>query len=252
MVMNFVGLDRIAVTSTGGIDSFVLADWVLRNLQFQDGSGRDKLKIDFLHCLYGQATSKANTNCALNQLHYLESKYGGLFTGELIDIRFTFPEWEFNSGIFHHGFQPPKDIDRSFSAQAKEHDFALIDGRNTMIQMNLFSYCSHHNIPLLLTGYKLDHDQWANLDSYRMRCSDASPMWLDLMNLVQERGFRNRVRCEAPFSALRYSKEDVIKLGDAYELPWNLTYSCHYWPKCHRCNNCVKLAKLGIKQYGEE
>lgn len=239
----------VAIAATGGIDSIVLA-YMYCDSRYEAlvGKKQDREPVVLLGCNYGQKTFERNCECIEYHCVKLQERYGAVLHIYPILLTVQLPVWSTRGGLFKEGYQPAKNDDRDFIRQEKPYQDELVDGRNAFIHLWMLSWCSQDHIPVLLTGYRFDHDEWNNLDSYKMRSSDIGAMFLDRMNLLQEVGFQNRVRIEAPFSTLRMDKQAVIELGADLGVNLNETYSCQFYPKCGHCANCVKLAGYEIHQ----
>lgn len=233
---------RIACTFTGGIESTVLA--------YKLGAELEGQKIFLLSCNYGQATWQKTRELAKLHVAKLHARYS---TNEFIfvPIKVALPSWSKQGGLFEKGFKPPKaDHSIDYSKQEKTYEYALVDGRNAFLFLNMLSYCSLFQIPVLYTGHQYEKAEWDNYDSYRHRTEDFGPGFLDRMNLLQEVGFKNRVRIEAPFILTRSSKLDVMKQGMKYAIQFKTeTYSCQFMPECGKCDNCICRANALTSYY---
>lgn len=223
-----------AVSFTGGIDSSVLAYWLAANARKKD--------LPLLHLLvadYGQANFYKSWELAQLHAHKIYNKYRIQTSAQKISV--CIPGWSKVGGLFEANFKPPYDSPKDFdySEQKKTYDYALVDGRNAFIYITMFSSCCNIKVPTIYTGHQLEPVEWENIDSYRHRTEDFTPMFLDRMNLLQECGFSFRVRLEAPFIVSRMAKIDICRLGISYGV--NLrdeTYSCQFYPECKICDNC--------------
>lgn len=216
--------DEVAVTFTGGIDSTTLA------YELADSGVRT---LVLLFANYGQA----NANHSRELLKYHAKKLGAA----AVTVDVGLPPWSCNSPLHQPGYVPQRaDYSIDYTEQRKSYDYALIDGRNAFLFLYMLSWCSQHKIPVLYTGHQYEPKEWAELDSYRHRTEDFGPGFIDRMNLLQEVGFRNRVRIEAPFIQRRLSKREIIKLGLSLGIDIkNQTYSCQFYPACGKCDNCI-------------
>jgi 7-cyano-7-deazaguanine synthase in queuosine biosynthesis len=237
----------VAITFTGGIDSTVLAYWVC--------SQKPTSKVHLVACNYGQANWQVTHDLMIYHFRELTARFGVDISWFCLPV--PLPDWSRTTGLATSGFIPPRaDAVVDYDQPVRAYDYAYIDGRNALLFTYLFSYCSHLEIPALLSGHQYETLEWARLDSYRHRTEDFSPMFLDRMNLLQEVGFRNRVRLHAPFMDMRLPKKAIVKLGLDLGVDLERTYSCQFYPECGKCDNCLNktsvLKELGICLKGTE
>lgn len=238
-----MGNGRIAVTFTGGIDStFVLYEQGVRATE-----------IYMLACNYGQANWLKTVELGLYHQERLQNL--GVDT-RFIQLDVPIPSYASDHGqagpLRTEGFVPPEKVEKvDYTQQRKTYDYALIDGRNAFLFLHMLCFCSNLYLPVLYTGHQYEPEEWEQLDSYRHRTEDFGPLFLDRINLLQEVGFRNRVRVEAPLLSQRMSKLDVmLHLRDTWKVDLEQhTYSCQFWPKCGKCDNCINLESV-FKQLG--
>lgn len=239
-----------AVTLTGGLDSTVLAYWILENL--------DLYEKDFFHpvppnhiprcalvsCNYGQKAWKITETCARYHLEELQKRYRHKANIDWTVIDVTLPSWTTTGGLFQEGYQVPeqKEIVDHHKEERRYAD-CYSDGLNSILYSWMLAWCSKDKIPLLMCGHQLEVNEWPEIDGYSYRTDDSSPWFLDRMNLQNECGFQNRCRLEAPFSTLRFSKYDLAACAKRLNINLHYTYSCQFVPFCGRCENDIVRRK---------
>lgn len=225
---------RIAITCTGGIDSTVLAAYLDENIP-------SDVEINLISCYFGQASWGVTDRLLRKLLHRMKDHRNRTVYRYTCDFRFL--EADKDHPLRKVGYKPDVASDKhsfDYNTQQKTYDYAYIDGRNAFMFLHMLSYCSKEKVPLLFTGHQYEIGEWENYDSYRHRTEDFGPMFIDRMNLLQEVGFRNRVRIEAPFIANRSSKKDICRLGMSLGIDLVAdTYSCQFYPECGRCDSCM-------------
>ena len=232
MLDTMLGMDRVAVTFTGGVESTVLAYELME---------RQPVELHLLCCNYGQASYQ--------QSSLLLKKHTDKLSKRALDLGVILFSQELEVSVPYAALSPlmrrgyaPKEANHTidYTEQRKSYDYALLDGRNAFLFLHMLAYCSMMNVPVLYSGHQYEPKEWAELDSYRHRTEDFGPGFIDRMNLLQEVGFHRRVRIEAPYLLGRFSKADVMKRGLAMGLDIrNDTYSCQFYPECGKCDNCI-------------
>ena len=230
-------IPRIAVTVSGGIDSTVLTYSLAHEEQPEE--------MFLLFCDYGQACRTICWKKVLRTVDKLRMRYPKVRINPS-RLHVALPDWCRQGGLFIEDYKPseisPKDFD--YSKQKQSYADELVDGRNAILFLWMLTFCSKWEIPVLYAGHQYEPVEWDNLDSYRHRHEDFGPAFIDRINLLQECGFRNRVRVKAPFLSIRKSKLDIMKLANKLEVDLRMdTYSCQFYPECGRCDNCMNLQR---------
>lgn len=229
-------LERVALTFSGGIDSTVLAYYLLFTF--------DNIKhITLLPWNYGQAMWKVLDRLYKYHLEELRSRYKAEIEVKVIEIEF--PEW-MRGGLFESGFVPPYSNPKhhDYSTEQMTYDYCLVPGRNAILMTITAGWCSLNRIQTLFTGHQNQPDEWRHLGSYRHRTEDFGTYFLDRMNLILEVGFPNPVRIEAPWIAQRASKEQIVSIGKRLGINLDMTYSCQFYPECGKCDGCVPRKRI--------
>lgn len=235
-----------AITQTSGIDSTVLAYWILENLDLYDKDffhpvpPNHKPRCALVSCNYGQKTWAITEKCARYHLEELQKRYGHKANIDWTVIDVTLPSWTKEGGLFKEGYTSPtqKEIVDHTTPERRYSD-CYVDGLSSILYSWMMAWCSKDKIPLLLCGHQLEVNEWPEIDQYTYRTDDSSPWFLDRMNLQNECGFQNRCRVEAPFSTLRFSKYDIVACGKRLRVDFHYTYSCQFCPPDGKCDNCV-------------
>lgn len=247
----------IALTATGGVDSTVLAHWICQkadSIQWLSPTKThtSKTHLRLIAADFGQANWDITQELVFRLRQNLKERYSDRFTVSYEPITFGLPTWSLGSGILKQGYVPEEADEKVHYDNQRTYRDCFIEGRNAILFSVLLSYCSYKKVPLLLTGHQYEWHEWEQLDSWKMRTEDVSPMFIDRMNLVNECGYSFRTRIQAPFFDLRFTKYDIVKLG--LELGVDIgkdTYSCLNSPACGKCDNCIirrkTLAIHGVK-----
>jgi len=252
---------RIALTLTGGIDSTVLLYWVCENdgkpwfLSPTENGPDVRTKFYLVACNFGQANWHRTWELLLYHKAIVEKKYGDRFEFIAAEVKVPLPEWEKDNALFKTNVKAGKGDETiaDYKDAGRTYEDVFIDGRNYILFSWLMSWCSKENITLLLTGHQYEVREFDQLDSWKMRTEDVSPMFIDRLNLMNECGYRFRTRIEAPFFNMRLTKYQIVKLGKDLGLDLGKdTFSCILEPACGECDNCIirrkALAVLGVKE----
>lgn len=251
-----------AIAFTGGVDSTVLAYWLCDQL--------DSLE-DFVHptpqppghvptlqliaCNYGQTAWTLTESFLHYHTQTLTERYFGKVKIVPIALEVKLPAWTTMGGLFLKGFVPPKqDEIVDYKAETRRYDYCYVDGLNSILYSWMLAWCSKEKINYLLTGHQLEVNEFDNFDGYQYRTDDSTGFFLDRMNLMNECGFQNRTRIEAPFWAMRLSKYNICRLGQDLKVDLGKqTYSCQFVPACGKCDNCIIRRKaFGILNIKDE
>lgn len=250
----------IAITFTGGVDSTVLCYWLLANAdKYNDfaqptpPNPKMRVPVYLLSCNYGQANWPITKKLLFEHTEILQQRFPK-FTISAITIEVALPPWVKKGGLFEKGYMP-LGAHEQYQAQSKTYEQELVSGRNAFLFLYMLSWMDHADVQALYTGHQQEVNEWDNLDSYKHRTEDFTPMFLDRMNLLQEVGFGHMMRVEAPFSVLRLNKYEICRLGQTLQVDVGLTYSCQYLPPCGKCDNCIIRRKafglLNIEEKGK-
>lgn len=221
----------VAVTCTGGLDSVTLA-YMLRD------SMKSQQTLYLVHCNYGQAVAKHSWDLVCKHEKLLEDTVA-------IELPIKLPIYSTpvgNEGLFKHGYVPseesPAKTDYA-SPLARSYKHELVEGRNAFLFLHMLAWCVDSDIPILYTGHQYQPAEWEHLDSFKHRTEDFGPGFIDRMNLLQEVGFSRRVTIAAPFLTLRWDKKRILQAAQEFGIkPGIDTYSCQFYPKCGKCDNC--------------
>lgn len=251
----------VGVTLSAGLDSTVLAYWFCENykkLEYLSPTPFPKNFKQKVRLIFANIGNQANAEVTHELFHYhfaqLSLRYPSIkFKKDYLKI--PLPDWATKGNPIHQ--QGGKPLDEDYRPNIRNHEDlgpnVYIDGRNTLVLGWILSWCSYKKVPLLLVGHQSEIHEFDDIDTYRGRTDDNSCLIIDRMNLLNEVGYRTRTRIEAPFSTLRYSKYDIVKVG--MDLGINLgssTYSCLFSPPCGKCGQCVirrkAFAIFGIEE----
>ena len=96
-------------------------------------------------------------------------------------------------------------------------------------------------------GFQEDGPYWGRRDDgYGSRSNDASPEWVAALNALMG-ATEVRVRFEAPYLHSMVDKEQIVSIGQALQVPWEMTSSCMYgWSPygCGICHQCVRRGQV--------
>ena len=100
-------------------------------------------------------------------------------------------------------------------------------GRNVLLLSKLAVYCALNHIGRISVGPLAGNP-----------FPDATPEFFEAMSHTLSLGLDRPIDIVAPFGQL--SKADVIRRGDALEVPWELTLSCMSPVRAKHCGQCSK------------
>lgn len=251
----------IAIAFTGGVDSSTLAHYVCKTLDHYDnfvtpipkaeGQATD---VHLLACNYGQANWPITSKLLGVHSKLLDVRYGEKVNINTHVLEVKLPVWEDRiGGLFEHGFVPPKQDEDLDTSPTRTYDYALVNGRNWFLFGYMLSWCANRKVPVLLTGYECEENEWRTLDSYKSRTEDFGPMFQDRINLLQEVGFNYRVRVDSPFLSMRMTRYNICQMAKELDIDLgSQSYSCQFAPPCGKCDGCVIRRKsfglLNIKE----
>lgn len=236
----------VAIAFTAGIDSTVLAYWLCDEMDkfdkdfFHPVPQNHKPELHLLSCNYGQKTWERTRTTAEWHAGELNKRYGDKIFVKSVTLDVALPHWTKKGGLFQENYQVPvqKEI-VDHHADERRYADCYVDGLNCIMYAWMMAYCSDVKISYLLAGHQFEVNEWDNFDGYIYRTDDSTPFFLDRMNLMNECGFMNRCRVEAPFSTMRLSKYDIVSLGQRLKVDWTKTFSCQFEPGCGKCDNCI-------------
>jgi 7-cyano-7-deazaguanine synthase len=102
-----------------------------------------------------------------------------------------------------------------------------LTGRNVMLLSKAAIYCAQHHIPRLAIGPLAGNP-----------FPDATPEFFQAMARALSLGLAHALTIATPFVAMQ--KSDVIKLGEALGVPFELTLSCMNPLEGRHCGQCSK------------
>ena len=100
-------------------------------------------------------------------------------------------------------------------------------GRNVLLLSKLGVYCALNHIGRISVGPLAGNP-----------FPDATPEFFEAMSHALSLGLDHPIDIVVPFARLR--KEEVIRQGDALEVPWELTLSCMSPVRSTHCGRCSK------------
>lgn len=95
-------------------------------------------------------------------------------------------------------------------------------------------------------GFQEDGPHWEAFEAGKVPKNDASPGWVAALNALAGEA-PTKVRFEAPFLDRRLDRTDIVRWGQALDVPFELTSSCMVsWnPKgCGLCHQCVRRQRV--------
>lgn len=237
-----------AIAFTGGIDSTVLAYYLCDQLDSLEKEWYHdtpipnfvRTPLTILACNYSQKTfERTDASCRFH-VRELNRRYSSKVdvTYSVLDVKL--PPWSTTGGLFKQGYSVPEaDEMPNHGEEVRRYADCYVDGLNVILYSWMMSFLSMQKINLLYTGHQFEVNEWDNYDGYKYRTDDSTPFFLDRMNIMNECGFSNRVRIEAPFSLMRLSKYDIVALGRKLNVDFSKTFSCQFEPACGKCDNCL-------------
>lgn len=121
-----------------------------------------------------------------------------------------------------------------------------VPARNTILLSLALGYAESHRLRHLYLGANaIDYSGYPDCRPEFLRAFER--LARRATKAGTERGVRFRI--EAPL--LRLSKADIVRLGDRYGVPWELTWSCYAGSDrpCGRCDAC-RLRARGFRGAG--
>lgn len=100
-------------------------------------------------------------------------------------------------------------------------------GRNVLLLAKTAVYCALHGIPRIAVGPLAGNP-----------FPDATPEFFAAMGRALSLGVDQALQIAAPFAHL--GKRDVIRIGAALDVPWELTLSCMNPAGAEHCGRCSK------------
>lgn len=220
------GSSTAVVAMSGGVDSFVLAT------QLVDIGGKSNLEAVFFD--YGQSNVAHTYTIAYEQINYLKKEFG-LKNTKLHTIKGF--DWQHLKDM-KEGVDEGNVYDSGKSDELNEKIF--VSGRNTLIALALMSLADTKGITEAWMAVQLDPPEWERFAKEpNAGTKDIYPQWVDKMNCLGEHAFKNLVRLRTPYLDDRNDKGDIVFFGNKYKLPYDITYSCRYYPPCGECQQCI-------------
>lgn len=140
-------------------------------------------------------------------------------------------------------------IPMTHKARFQSHDV----GRQVLFLSLAFNYASSLESDDVYAAFQMNPWRWEMYDEDPSEdASDDTPQFRDAINVLSEvGGFIPGQRLKTPFLDGRYSKTDIVKIGESLDVPLHLTYSCVFSaPKpCGKCNAC-RIYKTAVKDLG--
>lgn len=212
---------KVLVLSSGGLDSTTLLAQAVQTYGAEC--------VEALRIYYGQKHHRE-----LQAAQAVADYYGV----ELKTLDLTSVFAESNSSLLGHSDQAiPTE---SYAEQLNNSDSPLVSTyvpfRNGLFLSAAASMALSLNCSILLYG--AHHDDWAG-SAY----PDCSREFVQAMNAAIMEGTGGELRLEAPF--VEWSKADIVKLGLALQVPYELTWSCYEGgdKPCCVCATCQDRAR---------
>ncbi len=137
--------------------------------------------------------------------------------------------------------------DRSVSEMAAGIPVTYVPARNSIFLAFALSYAETVAAEAVFIG--------AHIQDYS-GYPDCRPDYLQAMAEVYRLGTKvgregHPIQLIAPL--LDLGKKEIIQLGDGYQVPWSLTYSCYLGQEiaCGRCDSC-QLRRQAFRELGRE
>lgn len=227
--------------ASSGIDSTVLLYYLAAK----------NLLSEVLICDSGQASFK-------HQVKLLQAHCANVNV-KLTAIKVPLPDYAIRQEINTAGFVPAKkenalnhfyNLHKDTQAQEayRTGEFAWIEGRNArwFIEAGTYAVLNYGGNVRLFTGFQYDRAIWENEDDNMG--GDVSPDFIDHMDKLFDLSFSKPVDVCAPFLSNKSDKADIVALGKKLAVPFDLTYSCEFYPPCGNCFQCEKARSLGLNQ----
>ncbi len=210
---------------SGGLDSFVLATWLAVKAK--------KTMITGVFLDYLQSNAGATLNCVEEQLKYINKTYKVETDLQVISGFHWHRLGNIKEGFTKENVYNPEKSD-------KENKKFFVSGRNSLIALSIMSLADVLGVTEAWMAIQLDEPEWPRVQEYLTTgTKDITPQWVDRMNLMGEVSFQTLVRLRVPFLDMRWDKKDVINLGRQFNTPFDITYSCRYYPPCGECQQCI-------------
>jgi len=198
-------LSRIAVLTSGGLDSAVLVAEAARRydavfpIYIRSGLAWEEVELEHLRRFLASIRTRS-----LQDLVVMDMPVRDLY-GE---------HWSLTSA--------------NVPDAASEDSAVYLPGRNLLLMLKAMIWCQLHEAPLLALGLLKGNP-----------FPDATPGFFTSFQHAVNAGIEGSVRIVRPFSELR--KVDVIRLGSTLPLEWS--FSCinpQHGRHCGRCNKCAE------------
>lgn len=212
---------KALVLCSGGVDSTTLLAQAVQTYGAQ--------QVYALSIAYGQRHAKElESACAVARYYGVEQRF--------LDIASIFAES--NCSLLAHSSQ---DVPHhSYADQLASSDAVLVSTyvpfRNGLFLSAAASLALSLDCEVLYYG--AHHDDWAG-NAY----PDCSLEFVQAMDAAIRQGTGGLLRVEAPF--VERSKADIVKLGLALHVPYELTWSCYEGEEkpCGVCGTCIDRAR---------
>lgn len=199
--------DRAIVLLSGGLDSAVALWWA-------------KKKWDTYALTFKYGKLNSNEVASAKRL----GKRAKVLRHVVVDVAFLKQMSELARSIKSQGLDP------------KQYPPTFVPGRNTVFLGIAAHYAEIHDARHIVSGH-IGQD----------RFPDSKPAYIRAINQAISHAIWLRkdhdIRITAPFAQSK--KEDVVRLALKFEVPLELTWSCHRNGKrpCERCQGCLERSR---------